>query len=155
MDYPADKLEVVVIDDGSTDGSPKMIENALLNCPFPAELIVNPNKGLCATLNEGLRRTNGDYFAYLGSDDLWLPDFLASRFALLESRPNAVLGYGNGFLIDDNDQIFESSADWKNFGFPDGDPRPMLYLGTAPISSTVFATRSSLETRSGNEKTNH
>lgn len=144
--------ELLVIDDGSTDGSPKVIENALLDCPFPAELIVNQNKGLCATLNEGLRRTSGEYFAYLGSDDLWLSGFLASRFDLLGARPNAVLGYGHGFLIDDDDRIFECSADWKNFEFPDGDPRPMLYIGTAPISSTVFYRRSSLEKRGWNEK---
>lgn len=143
--------ELLVIDDGSKDGSPKIIENALLDCPFPSELIVNSNKGLCASLNEGLSRTSGEYFAYLGSDDLWLPEFLASRYDLLESRPNAVLGYGHGYLIDDEDQIFECSADWKNFEFPDGDPRPMLYLGTAPISSTVFYRRSALEKRSWNE----
>ncbi len=151
IDQTVRPAELLVIDDGSTDGSPKIIENVLLDCPFPSELIVNPNKGLCSTLNEGLRRTSGEYFAYLGSDDLWLPEFLASRFELLESRPNAVLGYGNGYLIDDEDQIFESSADWKNFAFPDGDPRPMLYLGTAPISSTVFYRRSALEKRGWNE----
>ncbi|MEP7076059.1 MAG: glycosyltransferase [Acidobacteriota bacterium] len=143
--------ELLVIDDGSTDGSPAVIENILKSCPFPCELIVNSNQGLCATLNEGLGRTTGEYFAYLGSDDLWLPEFLGSRIDLLESRPEAVLAYGNGYLIDDTDDIFESSADWRNFEFPDGDARPMLYLGTAPISSTVFYRRDALEEIGWNE----
>ncbi len=144
--------ELLVIDDGSSDGSPEVIADILKDCPFPSELIVNENKGLCATLNEGLSRTSGEYFAYLGSDDLWLPEFLANRFALLESRVEAVLGYGNGYLIDADDRIFENSADWRGFTFPDCDPRPMLYLGTAPISSTIVYRRSALEKRGWNEE---
>ncbi len=143
--------KLLVIDDGSTDGSPRIIEKVLDECSFPAELIVNENQGLCATLNEGLSKTRGEYFAYLGSDDLWFPEFLRSRLDLLEKRPSAVLGYGHGYLIDDRDQIFECTADWKNFSFPDGDPRPMLYIGTAPISSTVFYRRGPLEKRGWNE----
>jgi len=143
--------ELLVIDDGSSDGSPEVIADILKDCPFPSELIVNENKGLCATLNEGLGRTNGEYFAYLGSDDLWLPEFLADRFTLLESRKEAVLGYGNGYLIDAEDRIFENSADWRGFTFPDGDPRSMLYMGTAPISSTVVYRRSAVAKHGWNE----
>src|SRR2546429_4018171 len=75
--------ELVVIDDGSTDNSPGVIERTLKECPFPSELFVRSNRGLCATLNEGLARTDGDYFAYLGSDDVWLPNFLQDRVRLL------------------------------------------------------------------------
>ena len=52
--YPPTKL--LVIDDGSTDGSPQIIARVLQDCPFPAELVVRPNRGLCATLNEGFAR---------------------------------------------------------------------------------------------------
>src|SRR5215207_11110643 len=82
---------LLVIDDGSRDGSPRVIEAALKDCPFPCELIARANRGLCATLNEGLAKTEGAYFAYLGSDDLWRPDFLAARVALMQERPRAVL----------------------------------------------------------------
>jgi alpha-1,3-rhamnosyltransferase len=143
--------ELLVIDDGSNDDSPRIIERILKESTFPAELIVNTNKGLCATLNQGLSRTSGEYFAYLCSDDLWLPEFLEKRFELLEKRPTAVLAYGHGYLIDDKDRVFECSKDWRNFEFPDGDARPMLYLGTAPMSPTVFYRRNALEKRSWNE----
>lgn len=80
--------QLIVIDDGSSDDSPKIIERTLKEYPFPCELIARPNKGLCATLNEGLERCHGGkYFAYLGSDDAWLPNFLQARVELLESRP--------------------------------------------------------------------
>src|SRR5215207_7311804 len=75
---------LLVIDDGSRDGSPRVIEDVLKDCPFPCELIARENRGLCATLNEGLAKTEGAYFAYLGSDDLWLPGFLEARVVLLE-----------------------------------------------------------------------
>src|SRR5947209_8516008 len=78
--------ELLVIDDGSADDSPRVVEEMLKDCPFPCELIARANRGLCATLNEGLSKTRGRYFAYLGSDDLWLPDFLAARVPLLEER---------------------------------------------------------------------
>src|SRR5215211_8634377 len=78
---------LLVIDDGSRDGSPQVIEDALKDCPFPCELIARGNRGLCATLNEGLAKTEGTYFAYLGSDDIWLPGLLEARVALLAQRP--------------------------------------------------------------------
>src|ERR1700730_16040058 len=59
--------ELLVIDDGSTHGSLAVIEEFLKDSPFPCELVARSNRGLCATLNEGLARTHGEYFAYLGS----------------------------------------------------------------------------------------
>src|SRR5688572_13525508 len=88
---------LLVIDDGSRDGSPQRIERALARCPFPCELIARANKGLCATLNEGLARTAGDLFAYLGSDDLWHPGRLEFGARALDGQHDAVLSYGNFF----------------------------------------------------------
>src|SRR5438067_9441637 len=68
--------ELIVIDDGSTDDSPGIIEQTLKGCPFPCELIVRSNRGLCATLNASLARTQGDDFAHLGSDYVSPPNVL-------------------------------------------------------------------------------
>jgi len=87
--------KLIVIDDGSGDESPRIIDRVLKDCQFPCELVARENRGLCATLNEGFERARGDYFAYLGSDDLWLPDFLEARVGLLETRAAAVLAYGH------------------------------------------------------------
>src|SRR2546423_3753538 len=94
--------KLLVIDDGSIDDSPKTAERVLKDCPFTCDLVVRPNRGLAATLNEGLRRSaesHAAYFAYLGSDDVWLPTFLESRVATLGSRPAVVVAYGNAFSI--------------------------------------------------------
>src|SRR5215213_11934507 len=103
---------LLVIDDGSRDGSPQIIEDVLKDCPFPCELIARANRGLCATLNEGLAKTGGAYFAYLGSDDLWLPGFLAARVGLLEERPRAVPAYGPAYLVDERGEVTDCTLDW-------------------------------------------
>lgn len=141
--------KLLVIDDGSKDDSPKIIERVLKNCPFDAELIVRENRGLCATLNEGFAKSSGEYFAYIGSDDIWLSRFLEERTKLLNHNETAVLAYGNALFLDADDNIFESSAEWWNFPT---DAREMLRLGIAPISSTVFYRRKFLEDYRWNEK---
>lgn len=141
--------KLLVIDDGSGDNSTRVIERALNDCSFPSELIARENRGLSATLNEGFRRTHGDYFAYLGSDDLWLPDFLKARVGLLAERPAAVLAYGHAYLIDEQDAIIDSTADWAHYA--DGDVRGMLLQTTAPMSPTVLYRRNALEHERWNE----
>jgi len=135
--------ELLVIDDGSSDGSPRIIERVLNDCPFSCDLIARENRGLCATLNEGFERSGEKYFAYLGSDDLWLPEFLRERVTLLESRPAAVLGYGHAYFIDEHNRIVDSTAEWASYA--DGDAREMLLQTTAPMSPTVVYRRGALE----------
>lgn len=135
--------KLLVIDDGSKDESPKIIEKILKKADFDAEFIARKNRGLCATLNEGLEKSSGEFFAYLGSDDLWLDKFLESRARLLTARPHAVLGYGNAFVINGTDEIIDCTENWRPY--PDGNPQEMLVRGIAPISSTVFYRRDFLE----------
>ena len=141
---------LLVIDDGSRDGSPRVIADALRDCPFPCELIARENRGLCATLNEGLAKTEGTYFAYLGSDDLWLPGFLGARVRALGQRPRAVLAYGHAYLIDERGEVYDCTLDWAHYR--DGDARAMLLEETyAPMSPTVVHRRASVERHGWNE----
>jgi alpha-1,3-rhamnosyltransferase len=141
--------KLLIIDDGSIDDSVKIIEQTIKGCPFPAELVVRANRGLCATLNEGFAHSFGKYFAYLGSDDVWLPQFLENRIEVLESRPNAVLAFGHAYLIDENDQIIDCTEDWTLYS--DGSILEMLLKGIVPASSSVVYRRSALENERWNE----
>jgi alpha-1,3-rhamnosyltransferase len=141
--------KLLVIDDGSKDDSPKIIERVLKDCPFDAELIVRENRGLSATLNQGFASSFGEYFAYLGSDDVWLPDFFKIRTQVLQSRPNAVLTFGHAFLIDEEDRIFDLTANWIDY--TDGDMLLLLLRGIVFPSSSVVYRRSALEKYSWNE----
>ena len=142
--------EVVVIDDGSTDGSPQIIERTLADCPVACSFSARPNRGLAATLNEGFARTGARCFAYLGSDDLWLPEFLAARVALLAARPRAVVAYGHAYSIDEADRIIDCTTDWARY--VDGDVRRMLLTTLAPLSPTVVYRRAALPTQPWNEQ---
>lgn len=153
IDQTLSPAKLLVIDDGSKDDSPRIIERVLKDCPFDAELVVRENRGLCATLNQGLSLSSEKYFAYIGSDDYWMPAFFEERTKLLDRREEAVLGYGHSFLIDETGEIFGNTADiqedWANY--PDGNPSLMLLNGVSPVSSTVFYRRSVLEKVGWNE----
>lgn len=141
--------KLLIIDDGSKDGSVEIIKRLLEKCPFYSELISRENRGLCSTLNEGFAKTSGEYFAYIGSDDLWLPDFLKESVKLLEKRENAVLSFGHSFVIDENEEIFDRTDNWTKFA--DGDPLRFLLRGEIFSSPSVVYRRSALEKFEWNE----
>lgn len=141
--------KLLVIDDGSKDNSLRVIEKKLKDCPFDCELIARNNKGLSTTLNEGLAKTSGEYFAYLGSDDIWLSNFLDNRLKLLESRPQAVLAFGHAYLINQQNEIIDCSKDWTTYS--DGNMLQMLLKGIVPLSPSVVYRRESLEKYGWNE----
>jgi alpha-1,3-rhamnosyltransferase len=143
-------LELIVIDDGSRDDSPRIIERVLRDCPVACHLLARENRGLSATLNEGFARARGRYFAYLGSDDLWFPQFLQARVEMLEARPRAVLAYGHAYSIDAADRIIDCTIDWAHYR--DGDVRRMLLETLAPLSPTVVYRRDALRAHGWNEE---
>lgn len=128
--------KLIVIDDGSKDESVAVIERVLKDCPFECDLIARRNRGLCATLNEGLAEADTEYFAYLGSDDLWLPEFLEKQAKLLGARLGAVLAFGHAFLIDEQDYIIDRTNNWTEFA--DGNMLPLLLKGVIFSSPTVL-----------------
>jgi len=141
--------KLIVIDDGSKDESLSVIERVLKDSPVETELIVRPNRGLSATLNEALALTDTEYFAYIGSDDVWLPDFLAQQTSLLDSRPDAVLAFSHAYLIDADDRIIDRTDKWTPFA--DGDMLPLLLEGQLLSSPGVLYRRSALVRHGWNE----
>lgn len=71
--------EVIVIDDGSTDDTLQVVNNA----PGPVRFYQQAHQGVAAARNLGLQNAAGDLIAWLDSDDLWEPEFLAAVVQLL------------------------------------------------------------------------
>lgn len=145
--YPIKKL--IVIDDGSKDESAAVIRSVLADCVFEHQFIERENRGLCATLNEGLARSDSEYFAYLGSDDIWLPSMLSEQVPLLEKRQDAVLAFSHAFVIDKDDNIVDRTDNWTTF--EDGNMLPSLLRGEVFSSPGVVYRCSSLRKYGWNE----
>lgn len=142
--------KLIVIDDGSKDESVIIIRQTLSECPFPSEFIVRENRGLCATLNEGFAISEGEYFAYIGSDDVWKSSMLEEQVSLLDSRPEALLAFCHAYLIDEHDNILDSTANWTDFA--DGDMLPHLLRGQIFSSPGVVYRSSALRKHRWNER---
>ena len=86
--YP--NIELVVVDDGSTDNSWPIIQSVRERAPKPFTIYSKPNSGLAHTLNFGIRRTAGEFIALLASDDQYLPEKIERQVRLFQSSPQSV-----------------------------------------------------------------
>lgn len=103
IDQTYDNIELIIIDDGSKDGSVAKIESLIDQCQqrfINFEFRSRPNKGLSATLNEALEWCQGEYFSGLASDDIMLKDKTAKQVKILNNRSDVVGVFGAVQAID-------------------------------------------------------
>lgn len=84
----AGDLEVIVVDDGSADGTGERVREFREAHPeLPVHYIFQEHAGISAARNRGILEAKGDWIAFLDSDDLWHPEKLKKQRAYLEEHP--------------------------------------------------------------------
>lgn len=104
-------IELMIIDDGSSDGSTEEIKKMIAACEqrfTRFEFRSRPNKGLSLTLNEALEWCQGKYFSGVASDDVILKEKIKMQVKYLEEHQQCVAVFGGYYLIDDQGNTISS-----------------------------------------------
>ncbi len=94
----ASPWELLLLDDGSTDGSLALANRYALTAPHRIRVLRHghgAHRGTSATRNLGLHAARAPVLAFLDADDVWLPHMLRSQLTLLQRHPEAALVYAN------------------------------------------------------------
>ncbi|WP_330115224.1 glycosyltransferase [Pseudomonas sp. JS3066] len=142
-------LELIVIDDGSTDGSVELLRGLQESGVYNFNLVLKSNEGLCKTLNRAVvEHSSGEYVAVIASDDMWAPGKLKQQIKHIKSTPTSELCYSNARTFG-RDSI-ERKASRRLFS---GDVRAMLTLYNFVPAGTIFFTRNLYDTVGGFDET--
>ena len=130
--YPAANIEILVIDDGSLDDTPRVVERYGPRVRY----IWKPNGGQASALNRGFREARGDLICLLDADDYFYRDKVEGVVELYRDRPDAGLIFNRFDIVDTDGTTLLSAyprATWTGCRVPPADIpaqlRALIVLG--------------------------
>jgi glycosyltransferase involved in cell wall biosynthesis len=127
-------LEIIVVDDGSSDNSDWVIQS-YANSDSRVRYIRQANAGQSAATNRGILAAKGEYIAFLDADDIWYPDKLALQMEVFESESVSIV-YSGAFVIDGDDRVYNERMVSRAFN-GEGFLWNMICANVIPFSSAV------------------
>lgn len=140
QDY--DNFEIIVTDDGSTDGTAQIICEYAAKWPERIRPVLSQvNTGIASNFNRGLAQVRGEFIAWLGGDDIMYPDKLSRQVRLLQQNPDAagcchdaeVFESGTGHVYGVFSELFNGKR-----GFREGGVELWFDAGYFMLPSTVM-----------------
>jgi glycosyltransferase involved in cell wall biosynthesis len=137
-------LDVIAVDDGSTDASAEVLSRYGARI----KVLAQPNRGLSAARNAGVRLGTAEYLAFLDADDIWEPEMLERTVAALNRLPHSVLAYTDVTVVDSSGRPLNATLVGGSLGrAPQLDD---LFVTLWPIMpSAVVMRRGAFETIGG------
>ncbi len=122
-------LEIIVIDDGSTDNTMDVVKS------LGGEVVIfsQPNKGVAAARNAGLERATGDLITFIDADDVWLQNKLHQQTSILNNNPEIEIVIGFLLILE-----FNNREEVTNEQITTGKSAMVFQLGSALIRKSVF-----------------
>jgi glycosyltransferase involved in cell wall biosynthesis len=109
QDYPPELIEVVVVDDGSTDATADVAEMFVRSNPDRVRLVRQANGGATCAADRAIAEAKGELLAPLDADDVWLPDKTRRQVAMLQSRPELGLVFCDMTVVDADEVVVRRS----------------------------------------------
>ncbi|MFH2045479.1 MAG: glycosyltransferase [Pseudomonadota bacterium] len=98
QDYP--NIDLIVINDGSTDDTDQIIKALLEKYSFSFRYIAKNNEGLIKTLNHGIKLALGKYLCEIASDDILLPGSISKRVHYLKEHSKIDVVFADAYILD-------------------------------------------------------